>query len=164
MSQADIKTYWTIQPFKLWGQGDTHPIKLSHMIYYFICFSLVILFHMAQKLPGLKKYKFQQGSIPYQKEISAQSGEIFLDISYCTLWPTLHCDLQFSLIISIPIQALTWWFHFYWLLYIDKENSRRGRVKGDRQQLRTFKHRGKYEIGCYPKSLIIFIAYQLQGW
>ena len=37
------------------------------------------------------------------------------------------------------------------------------RGKRDRQQLRNFKHKGKHKIGCYPKSLLILTAYQVQG-
>ena len=37
------------------GQDETHPRKWSQIIYYFICFPLLILFHMARKVPGLTK-------------------------------------------------------------------------------------------------------------
>ena len=49
--------------------------------------------HMAQKLPSLTKYNFQQESLPYHKEILVQGGEILLYISYWTLWLTIQCDL-----------------------------------------------------------------------
>ena len=45
-----------------------------------------------------------------------------------------------------------------------QENVKRGGVKGYRQQLRNFKHKGKYKIRCYPKSLLIFTAYQVHVW
>ena len=64
--------------------------------------------------------------------------------------------LQLSLIIYLPIQDLTWWFHFYWFLCIEKKNVNRERVKGDRQQLTNSKHKVKHKIGCYPKYLLIF--------
>ena len=51
-----------------------------------------------------------------------------------------------------------------WLIYIKNHNVNRGRRKGDRQQLRNIKNKGKHKIGCYPKSLIIVTSYQVQGW
>ena len=60
----------------------------------FHLFPNFISFHIALKVPGLKKYKSQQENTPYQKEISAQDGKILLDISYLTLWMTIQCDLQ----------------------------------------------------------------------
>ena len=80
-----------------------------------------------------------------------QAGEILLGIFYSTLWLTLQCDLKFSLIIYLPIQALTWWFRFYWFLYIDKKNVKRGIGKGGIHQLRDFKHKGKHKICMLPK-------------
>ena len=44
-----------------------------------------------------------------------------------------------------------------------QENVKRGRGKGDRQKLSNLKHNGKYKIGCYHKSLLIFTSYQIQG-
>ena len=41
---------------------------------------------------------------------------------------------------------------------------KRWRVKVDRHQLRNCKHKGKHKIGCHTKSLVLFTAYQLQGW
>ena len=52
---------------------------------------------MEQKIPGLTKYIFQQGSLTYKKEISVQGGEILVDIYYWTIWMTPQCALQFSL-------------------------------------------------------------------
>ena len=57
-------------------------------------FPILILFHMAQNLPGLTKYTFEQGSLPRQKEIKVQAGEIILDIFYWKLCLTLNCHLQ----------------------------------------------------------------------
>ena len=48
--------------------------------------------------------------------------------------------------------------------HIENKNVNRGRGKGDRQKLRNSKHKGKHKIGCYPKYLLIFTAYQVQGW
>ena len=45
-----------------------------------------------------------------------------------------------------------------------QEIFKRCRGKGYRQQLRHFNHKGKYNIGCYPKYIIIFTAYQVQVW
>ena len=39
-----------------------------------------------------------------------------------------------------------------------------GEKKGDIQQLRNFNHKGKHNIRCYLKYLLVFTAYQLQGW
>ena len=52
----------------------------------------------------------------------------------------------------------------YWLLNIENKNVKRTRGKGYRQQLIHLKHKRKHNIGCYPKSLRIFAAYQVQGW
>ena len=90
--------------------------------------------------------------------MSVQAGEILLDISYWKPLLTLQCDLKFSLIIYLPIQDLTWWFHFYWFLYIDKENVKRGIGKWGIHQFKNLKHKGKYKIVCYPKYLLIFTA------
>ena len=75
------KNNWNIQPVKLGVQDKAQPRKLSQMIYYFICFPLFLLFRMAKKVPGLTKYTFKQVILPYQMKISAQDGEILLDIS-----------------------------------------------------------------------------------
>ena len=107
------KNDWTLQPVKLSGQDKEHPRKWSQMIYYFICFPFFLLFHMSRKVPGLTKYTFQQVILPCQKEISVQAGKMLLKISYWKIFLNLQCDLQCSLIISLPIQDLTWWFHFY---------------------------------------------------
>ena len=73
MSEAYITIhYWNLQPFKLGAQDEAHPIKWSQMIYYFICFPILLLFQMDQKVPGLTKCTFQQGSFFCQKEISVQ--------------------------------------------------------------------------------------------
>ena len=45
-----------------------------------------------------------------------------------------------------------------------QENSKIGRGKGERKQLRKFKHKGKHKIVCCPKYILIFTAYQVQGW
>ena len=37
---------------------------------------------------------------------------------------------------------------FYLCLYIDKKNVKRGRGKGDIQQLRHYKHKREHRIGC----------------
>ena len=133
------------------------------MIYYFICLPIFLLIYMAQNLPG-KKYAFQQGSIPYQRESSIQSREILLDIYYWTLWFTLQCNLKWLLILWLPIQDLKCWFHLFWFLYTDKNNAKKGRGKRARQKYWNFRHKGKYKIGCYSKSLQIFSAYQVQMW
>ena len=80
MSQAEF-FYWTLQPVKLEGQDEAQHIKWSKMIYYFVCLPLFLLFHMARKASGLEKYTFQHGSLPHQKEIIVQAGEILLGIS-----------------------------------------------------------------------------------
>ena len=49
MYQADIKNDWNIRPVKLGCQDEGHPRKWSQMIYYFICFPLLLLFHTTQK-------------------------------------------------------------------------------------------------------------------
>ena len=76
----------------------------------------------------------------------------------------LQYALKLSLIIYFPIKYLTWCFHFYWCLYIFKKHFKKGRGEGDRKQPRNFKHKGKHKIGCYSKYLLIFTAYQVQGW
>ena len=126
------------------------------MIYYFIFCPLLLLFHMYQKPLGLAQYIFQKGSLTYQREISVQDGYIILEISYWTLWITIQCALQCSLILALPIQSLIWWFHLFWLMHTDKHNIRQDRVKWDRQQLRNFNHKGKHKIWCYTKSLLTF--------
>ena len=87
-----------------------------------------------------------------------------MDISYCTLWLNIQCDLQCSLVIYHSIQPLTWRFHFYWLFYIYKKNVKRGRGKRYRQKLINSKHKGKHKIVCYPKYLLILNEYQVTGW
>ena len=124
----------------------------------FVIFPLLLHFLMAPKVPGLTKYTFQQESLPYQKKISVQSGKNLLDVSYCTLWMTFQCALQCSLILSITIQALTLWFHFFWFLYIEKHNVKRGRGKSYIHQINKFKQKGKHKIECYSKFLMIFAA------
>ena len=111
-----------------------------------------------KEMRGLEIYTFQRGSLAYQKYIWVQSVEIILDISYWTLWLTLHCNLQWSIIISIPIQSLIWQFCLFWFLYIDKHNFKRGRGKGDIQQLINYSHKGNHKIGCFPKYLHIRTA------
>ena len=32
------------------------------------------------------------------------------------------------------------------------------------QQLRNFNHKGNNKFGCFPKYILLFTAYQLQGW
>ena len=131
--------------------------------------SLFILFPNFDPLPhgpkitGIKKCTLQQGSVPYQKEISFQGGEILLEISYWKIWLTLQYALQWSLIFYYPTQSHTWWFHFYWFLYIDKYNVNRGRGNGYRQQQINFNQKGNHKIVCYTKSILIFTAYQVQG-
>ena len=49
-------------------------MKWSQIIYYFIYFQLFSLLYMAQKLIGLTKSTFQQGILPYHKEILVQGG------------------------------------------------------------------------------------------
>ena len=77
---------------------------------------------------------------------------------------TLKYTLQCSLILPLPIQALIWWFHFPWFLYTENHNAKRGIGKGYRQQLRNFKHKGNHKIGCFPKHIVVFTVYQIQGW
>ena len=79
------KNYWTLQPVKVGVQDEADPIKWSQIIYDFIYFPLFLLLRMSQKVPGLTKYTFRQFSLPYQKGISVQSGEILLVISYWKL-------------------------------------------------------------------------------
>ena len=119
------KNCWTLQPFKLGVQDEAQPRKWSRMIYYFICFPLLLLFRMAQKVPGLTKYTFQQGSLTCQKKIIVQARSLLLEISYWALLMTLYCALQYSLIMYLSIKAFAWWFHFYWFIYIDKKNFKR---------------------------------------
>ena len=76
---------------------------------------------------------------------------------------TIQSDLQCSLILYITIQSLTWGFHFLFPC-IENKNVKRGRGKGDRNQLRYSNHKGKHEIGFYPKYILVFTAYELQGW
>ena len=45
-----------------------------------------------------------------------------------------------------------------------QENVKRGRVKRNRQQLINFNHKEKHKIGFYTKHILIFSAYQVQGW
>ena len=126
--------------------------------------TIFLLFRMARKAPGLVKYTSQHGNLTHQKEISVQGREILLDSSYQKLRPTLQRALRCSLILSPPIQALTCWFHLSPPLYIDKHNINQGRLKGYRKQLRKFNHKGNHTIGCYPKYLLVFTEYQVQGW
>ena len=131
------------------------------MIYYFFffhCFS----YSVCTKITILKTKS--RSKSPYQKEILVQSGEIFLYISYLKLWLTLQCALHWSLILSLQIQSLTCCFHLFWFLYTYNHSARQGRLKGDIQQLINFNHKGKHKIGCLPKSLMIFTAYQVQEW
>ena len=85
-----------------------------------------------------------------------------MGIYYCTLWMTFQCDLQWSLILYLPVQALKWCFRFYWFLYIDKTNVNRGRWKGYWQKLIKFNHKVKHKTGCYHKCFLISTAYQVQ--
>ena len=64
ISQVDIKK-WTLQPVKLGVPDEAQPRKWYQIIYYYICFPLFLLFGMEQKVPGLTKYTFQQGSLSY---------------------------------------------------------------------------------------------------
>ena len=59
--------YWTLQLVKLVAQYEAHTRKRSQPIYYFFPPHFFLLFYMAQKAPGLKKYTFQHGSLTYQK-------------------------------------------------------------------------------------------------
>ena len=77
---------------------------------------------------------------------------------------TIQCVLQFSLLLSLLIHSLTLWFHLFWFLYNYKQNFKRGRGKRDRKQHRNLKHKGKHKICCYPKSIMMFTDYQVQGW
>ena len=43
-------------------------------------------------------------------------------------------------------------------------NGRQGRWKNNWKELRNFKFKFKQKYGCYPKCLMIFIAYQVHGW
>ena len=52
---------------------------------------------------------------------------------------------------------------FPWFLYTENSNSKQGIVKGYRKQLRHFKHREKHKIIIYPKYLLIFTTYHVQG-
>ena len=124
------KNNWTLKLVKIWIQDEEHTRKWSHMIHYFICFPIFLLFHMAWKLLGLTKYTFQQVSLPYQKLMSVQYGEILLGISYCTLGLTLQCDLQLFLIICLPIHAITWWFRFFCSFTLTSKISSEGEEKG----------------------------------
>ena len=45
-----------------------------------------------------------------------------------------------------------------------QENIKRGIGKWEIKQLRNFKYKGKHKVGCYPKYLLIFNAYQVQVW
>ena len=53
---------------------------------------------MAQKVPGLKKYTFKQGSLPYQKEISVQGREKLLAGTVASNHGNLYNDLLYLLL------------------------------------------------------------------
>ena len=46
ISSLNNKTDWTLKPVKLEGHDEANQIKWLHMIYYFICFLLLLLFQM----------------------------------------------------------------------------------------------------------------------
>ena len=101
-SHKELCTHYTLYPTKKHQPRHNYCLDLL-----FICFPLLLLLRMAPKSLGLLKYTLQEGSLPYQKEILVQSGKIFLEISYWTLFLTLQCLLQLSLISSLLIQDLT---------------------------------------------------------
>ena len=111
---------------QLGGQDEAQPSKWLQMIYYFICFPPLFLFRMAQKVPDLTKNSFQYGSLPYQKQILVQAGEVLLNIFYWTLWLNRQCDLQCSIILYIPIQDLTWRFNVFGYYTLTSTISREG--------------------------------------
>ena len=82
-----------VQPVKLEGEEEANLSRYVYMVYYFFCFALFILFWMALKSPVFLNNTLIHGSLPYQKELSVQSGEIILNISYWSLWTTLYCAL-----------------------------------------------------------------------
>ena len=45
-----------------------------------------------------------------------------------------------------------------------QENFKRATVNEVRQEPTNFKDKIKHRIGCYPKYLLIFTSYQVQGW
>ena len=70
---------------------------------------------------------------------------------------------------SIPIYSLTWWFQLFlpkiWLNAKDKmDNFIQELLKGNCWNVRYPKHNQYHNIGWYPKDLLIFNYYQLQGW
>ena len=132
------------------------------LFHFFTTFSPLPYAHKSTRLKNI--YTLQQRILPHQKEFSVQYGEFFLDISYWTLWLTLQCALQYSLILSILILYLTCWFHSFWFLYIENHYVNRRRVKGDRHQLINFKNKGNRKIRCNTKSLLILTGYQVQRW
>ena len=165
MYQAEIKNiYWTLQPVKLEGQDEAQSGKWSQMIYYLI-FPTISLIPHGPKITRLNKI--------YNSTIKASLSEVNLSriwintighIYYWTLCLTLQCSLLCSILLELPIQDLTWWFHFFSFLHTDKNIFKQGICKGDIKQLRNSKHKGEHKNGFYPKFLLIFNAYQVQGW
>ena len=49
-------------------------------------------------------------------------------------------------------------------LYIYNHDVNLGRRKEDIYKLINFNHKGKHKVGYYPKSLLVFTTYQVQGW
>ena len=86
-------------------------------------------------------------------------GYLLLDtMADSTLWFTMLNNNIFSnpiphIVLPFLLVPLHW-----------EENVKRGILKGERQQLRNSKHKVKHKIECYPKSLMVFTAYQVQGW
>ena len=127
-----------------------------------MCFPLLPLFCMAQKIPGWKI------NIPTRK--SSLSKGNFSPICRNTLGHLLLYTTDDSPVCSTILTDNIYYnsishmlVPFYWFFCIGKKNAKRGREKGDKNKIIKFKHRGKHDFGCYHKSLLIFTAYQVQG-
>ena len=73
----NVKNCGSVQTVKLDFPEEENPSKFPHMIYYFICFQLFLLFCMEFKTPGLIRHTLIHRSLPNQKSLPAQDGECF---------------------------------------------------------------------------------------
>ena len=98
-----------------------------------------------------RKYSLSEGnSIPRSKHFLVQ---ILLDtMNESPVWLKTITNNLFS----IPRPDMVVLFLLVPTLW--QENVKIMRGKGYRHQLRTFKHKGKHKIVCYPKSILIFTA------
>ena len=133
---------WSITSFPPTFVTLTHGLKSTRLIKIYI---------------STRKYSLSEGN--FSPSWRNTIGHLLLDTMADSLvWLTIITDIISSN--PIPHRMVP----FFWFLYINKKNVKRGRGKGDRQQLRNFNHKGKNKIGFYPKSLLIFTAYKVQGW